>query len=90
MVENLSGRIRYMNLLTDSGTVLGFTVFQAIPTNPNHPGTIRPRDTFENQNYDGSHYEAFFRSLIGEIVRNEIELVIIVCDNCPAQVNGVA
>jgi hypothetical protein len=90
MIENLSGRIQSMNLLTDSGTVLGFTALQAILTNPNYPGTILPLDTFENRNYDGHHYEAFFRSLINEIVRYEIEFVAIVCDNCPAQVNGVA
>jgi hypothetical protein len=90
MVEDLSGRIHYMNLLTDSGTVLGPTALQAIFRNPNDPGTILPLDIFESRNYDGDHYEAFFRSLISEIVRYKTELVDIGCDNCPGQVNGVA
>jgi hypothetical protein len=90
MIEDLSGRIHYMNLLTDSGTVLGFTALHAVLTNPNYPDSILPLDTFENRNYDGDNYEAFFRSLITEIGGYGIELVAIVCDNCPAQVNGVA
>jgi hypothetical protein len=90
MVGGLYVRIHCMNLLTDSGTVLGFTALLATLLNPNYPGTILPLDTFENRNYDGGHYEVFFRSLISEIIRYEIELVTIVCDNCLAQVNGVA
>jgi hypothetical protein len=61
MVADLFGRIHSMNLLTDSGTVLGFTALQTILTNANYPGTILPLDTFENRNFDGDHYEAFFR-----------------------------
>jgi hypothetical protein len=59
MAENLSGRIHYMNLLTDSDTVLVFTAFQAILTNSNYPGTILPLDTFKNCNSDGDQWEAF-------------------------------
>jgi hypothetical protein len=90
VVEDLSARIHSMNLLTDSGTVLGFTALQTILTNPNYPGTILSLDAFENRNRDGDHYETFFRSLISETVRCEIELVAIICGNCPAQVNSVA
>jgi hypothetical protein len=49
-----------MNLLTDSGTVLGFTALQTILTNPNCPGTILPPDRFESRNYNGDHCETFF------------------------------
>jgi hypothetical protein len=93
MVGDLSGQIHYMDLLTDSDTVLGFTAIQTLLRNPNDPGTILPLDIFESRNYDGchyDHYEAFSRSLISEAVRYKIEPVAIICDNCPAQVNGIA
>jgi hypothetical protein len=66
-----------MNLLTDSGTVLAFTALQAIPTNPNYPGTILPLDTFENRSYDDDHYEAFFDHLLARssIMRLNLSLL---------------
>jgi hypothetical protein len=59
MVEDLSRRIHYTNLLTDSNTVLRFRGLQAILMNPNYPGTILPPDIFEKRNDDGNHYEVF-------------------------------
>jgi hypothetical protein len=90
MIEEISGRIHDMNLLTDSGTVLDFTPLHAILTNPNYPEMVLPLDTFESRHYDNENYEAILRSLIAEIGGYNIELVAVVCDNCPAQVNGVA
>jgi hypothetical protein len=79
-----------MNLLTDSGTVLDFTAFHAILTNPNYPEMILPLDTFENRHCESENYEAAFRLFIAEVGGSNIELVAVVCDAWPGQVNGVA
>jgi hypothetical protein len=89
-IDEISGRIHYMNLLTDSGTVLDFSSLHAVLTNPNYPEILLPLDTFENRNNRSEDYEAVFRSLVTEVSGYNIELVAVVCDNCPAQVNGVA
>jgi hypothetical protein len=90
MIADISGRILYVNLLTDSGTVLGFNAFHAVLVNPNELDVLLPLDTYENLNYNSNHYEAGYCDLIQQIRQYDIELVRIICDNCPAQIKGVA
>jgi hypothetical protein len=90
MAKDISDRIYFVSLLADSGTVLGFNSVHAMIVNPNYPRTILPLDTFENHRFTADDYEAFFRNAIKELQHYHIELVAIVCDNCPAQLNGVA
>jgi hypothetical protein len=90
MIEDLCGRVCYVNLLTDSGTVLGFNTLHAVLTNPNFPDTIVPFDTYENIRFTAEQYEQFFCDMIQKVTSHGIEIVAIICDNCPAQINGVA
>jgi hypothetical protein len=50
MSDDMAGRIHYMNVLTDSGTVLRFNVLHFLLGNPNYPETIVSLDTYENRN----------------------------------------
>jgi hypothetical protein len=90
ILDNISGRIRYVNLLTDSGTVLAFNTLHAVLTNPNYSDVIIPLDTYENRNFTSDDYGQFFQSVITEIQARNLEIVAVICDNCAAQVNGVA
>jgi hypothetical protein len=89
MVMDFSSRIHYANLVTDAGTVLGFNAFHALLSNPNYPDVSLPLDTYENLNFNSENYEQVFRELISQCERSQIDVVSIICDNCPAQVNGV-
>jgi hypothetical protein len=90
MITDISGRIHDVNLLTDSGTVLGFNAFRAILVNPNYLDVLLPLDTYEPLNYNSNNCDAVYCELIQQIRQYDIELVSIICDNCPAQINGVA
>jgi hypothetical protein len=89
MLEDMSERIRYVNILTDAGTVLGFNALHGILVNPHYPETLIPFDTYENRGHTGDDYEEFYKMLINEIRGHELEIVAMICDNCPAQINGV-
>jgi hypothetical protein len=90
MMSDFPTRIHYANLVTDAGTVLGFNAFHALLINPNYPDVVIPLDTYENLNFNSENYELAFRELIRQWGRYHVEPVSIICDNCPAQVNGVA
>jgi hypothetical protein len=90
MIADISGRIHYVNLLMNSGTILGFNAFHAVLANSNHLDIILALDTDENRNYNTDNYEAAYYELIQQIRQYDIELVSIICDNCPSQINGVA
>jgi hypothetical protein len=47
MIADISGRIHYVNLLTDSGTVLGFNAFHAVLVDPNSVDVLLSLDTDE-------------------------------------------
>jgi hypothetical protein len=89
MLEDARERIKYVNLLTDSGTVHRFNTLHAVLANPNFPEAVIPFDVQENLDFDAIHYEEFFKEQIATIRDAGIELVAIICDNCPAQVDGV-
>jgi hypothetical protein len=57
--------------------------------NPNYPETVLPLDTAENHQFTGDDEKLFFLNMIDELVRREVEVVTIVCEDCPAQVNRV-
>jgi hypothetical protein len=83
MIADSSGCIHYVNLLTDSGTVLGFNAFHVVLANPNYLDVLLPLDTYENLNYNGHNYDVVYCELIQHIRQNNIELVRIICDNGP-------
>jgi hypothetical protein len=58
MITDISGRIHYVNLFTDSGTVLGLNVFHAVLVNPRYLDVVLPLDTYENLDYNSDNYEA--------------------------------
>jgi hypothetical protein len=90
MMKDMRTKVCYVNLIADSGTVLRFNAVHAMAVNPNFPANVLPLDTFENRNFTGDDYEAFFRNAIAELTTRGVEVVAVVCDNCPAQLNGVA
>jgi hypothetical protein len=75
MIADISGRIRYVNLLAGSGIVLGFNAFHAVLVNPNHLGILLPLDTYENFNYNSDDYEAVYCELIQQIRQYDIEFI---------------
>jgi hypothetical protein len=89
LIEDVSGRIYDMNLLTDAGTILRFNSFHAILMNPNYPEAIDPFHNCENRNFTRENSEEFCEDVIKRIQDSHIEIVAIICDNCSAQVNGV-
>jgi hypothetical protein len=89
MTADISGRIHYVNLLTGSGTVLGLNAFHAVLVNPNSLDVPLPVDTYENLGHNPDNYEAVYCELIQQIRQYNIELVSMICGNCPAQINGV-
>jgi hypothetical protein len=89
MLSDVAGRIHYVNLLTDAGTVHNFNALHAILINPHYSEDLIPFDTYENLNYTSNDYEEFYKAIITEIREHELEIVAIICDNCPAQVNGL-
>jgi hypothetical protein len=90
MITDISVRIHFVNLLTDSGTVLGFNAFHAVLVNPNYLDVLLPLDTDKKFNYNKDNYESVYCELIQQIRQSDIELISIICDNCPAQTNRVA
>jgi hypothetical protein len=89
MIEDARDRLCSVTLLTDSGTVLRFNTLHAVLVNPNFPEAVIPFDVQENLDFDAIHYEEFFKKQIADIRDHGIELVAIICDNCPAQLDGV-
>jgi hypothetical protein len=57
--------------------------------NPNHSEAIVRFHTYENQNFTSTNYEEFYQDVIKRIQGSHIEIAAIICDKCPAQVNGV-
>jgi hypothetical protein len=90
MILDTSGRIHYVNLLTNSDAVLGFNALHTVLINPNFPEAVVPFDTYENIRFTGDQYGQFYREIIEATMKQDIEIVAIICDNCPAQVNGLA
>jgi hypothetical protein len=83
VIADISGRIHYVNLLTGSGRVLGFIAFHAVLVNPNDLDVLLRLDTYENLKYNNDNGEAVYCELIRQIWQYDIELVSIICDNCP-------
>jgi hypothetical protein len=59
LIEDGSGRIHDMNLLTEAGTVLHFNSLHAVLMNPNYQEAIVPFDTYENRNFTSENSEDF-------------------------------
>jgi hypothetical protein len=90
MITDISGRSHDVNLLMGSDTVLEFNAFHAVLANPNCLDVLLPLDTYKNLDYNSDGYQAVCCELIQQIRQYDIELINILCDNCPASINGVA
>jgi hypothetical protein len=66
MIADISGRIYYVNLLMDSGIVLGFNAFHIVLVNPNSLDVRLPVDTDENLKHNNDSYEAVYRETVRE------------------------
>jgi hypothetical protein len=89
-LEKFTNEIRYVSFLADSGTVPGFNTVHVMIVNPDYPEKILPLESCDNHGLTGDDYEIFFRENIEFLQKHDLEIVAVVCDNCPAQVNGVA
>jgi hypothetical protein len=67
LIEDISGRTHYMNLLTDPETVLRFNFLHALLMNPNYPEATVPFDTYENRNFTSENYDDFYEDVIKKI-----------------------
>jgi hypothetical protein len=89
LIEDVSGRIYDANLFTDAGIVLDLNSVHAVLMNPNYPEAFFPFDTYENRNFTSENYEKLYKDVIKRIQDSHIEIVTIIYDNYPAQVNGI-
>jgi hypothetical protein len=88
MLDDIAKDIHSLNLLTDTGTVLGFNDVHAIVLNPRYLNVLSPFNTHENCNYSSSECKESFREITRQIPEHSLELVAIICDNCLAQLTG--
>lgn len=89
IIEHFQEDIKYVNLLTDTGTFNGFSVLHFIALNPNFPMDIWPIDNFENQNFTADQYSETINNVIGFLNHNDIEVVSIIADSQSAQTKGI-
>jgi hypothetical protein len=59
IMEEIAGRIRDLNLVTDSGTVLRLTALHALQISTSYPETVPSLDFQESAHYTGDNYENF-------------------------------
>jgi hypothetical protein len=64
LIEDISCRTHYMNLLTDPETVLRFNFIHALLMNPNYPEATVPFDTYENRNFTSENYDDCYEDVI--------------------------
>jgi hypothetical protein len=83
---------RFVNLLCDAGTVNNVKVVHCAISNPTRLNEILPLEPYDNDNWTAADYTAFFSETVTDLERrgmSEIEICGIICDNLPAQVNGL-
>lgn len=81
-------RIKFANIIMDTGTINRFKILHFLLTNPNYPSIIWPIDNFENLNFTASDYAYAIQSVIDSLKPN-IQPVAIIADQQSAQVKGI-
>jgi hypothetical protein len=82
MLDDITGRIHYVSLLTEIGAILGLTSLHAIVLNPHYPDDLILFDIWENCNFRSGQYEMFFHEMIQQTQNQNLELVPVICDKC--------
>ena len=79
---------RFINLLADAGSVLGFKCVHAVIA---HPGVndALPLDVYENHDFTQKDYMIFFSDMIEKIYSNNMQIASVIIDQLPAQINGI-
>jgi hypothetical protein len=60
-LDDIADRIHYVNLLANTGTVLGSNALHAIVLKPHSSNDLIPFDTCENCSYTGNKYEKILK-----------------------------
>jgi hypothetical protein len=61
VLDDITERIHYVNLLGNVGTLLGFNALHVIVLNPHSPSDLISFDTYGDCNYTSFDYEEFLK-----------------------------
>ena len=82
-------KIKFVNLIVDSGTVLSFHTLHVLAGNPYEDGLPILFDLQEDSHFDKAQYELAFQEQFEVASRDGITICSVIIDNLPAQVSGL-